>query len=346
MGLFIQMPKNHEQILKEIFHNKQRSGTIYHHLFLEQKVKLDKVQSRALNYEEVETFKDFMVKEFPEELTDFIIVFDTSSLLNLLTFSENQFNKFKDGMQNLRVVIPIYVVREFKDNINAVVDKNEFKKKQQDMIGNLTKIINSGILVDFKNLTTCKEEIENIKNVEATVVKDWVISIYNNKPDYFFDADTQEEITKKGLERYKREFPPGYGDKKAKNGLDAYMDLFIWKKVLELGKDSNVFFVTDDEKEKCRSGATLKIQRAEFTSLNEKQFFQLPLMFFFQKYIMSIEKFTAIKNEEAIVKNCNHIVCYNDFHDAHVPTHFRAEDCPMCNPRLYREEFYSFFNGE
>lgn len=59
------------------------------------------------------------------------------------------------------------------------------------------------------------------------------------------------EIVKEGELRYRNKIPPGYEDYSEKEGFQKYGDLILWKQIIEhiQEKETNVIFITDDQKE-------------------------------------------------------------------------------------------------
>ncbi len=85
--------------------------------------------------------------------------------------------------------------------------------------------------------------------------QDKILELFNRIIDdkRVFEGLTVDElysICSEGKSRYYKEIPPGFKDGKAKDGIDKYNDLILWKEVLKYCRknDKNLIFVTDDVK--------------------------------------------------------------------------------------------------
>lgn len=209
---------------------------------------------------------------------DAVIVFDSSSLLNIYKLSDKAKDDFIENViikLKERIWLPYYVFYEYNKNrhkpINETLglysDLNNFCSKINEnfqQIKNNTKntdnhpIINNTILSDFEphlnNFTkTIGEEIENKKKTIKRIFEDDAFkkSIeLNIEIGEKFSFKEIQSIINEGDARYQHKIPPGYKDIE-KNGFQKFADLIIWKEILKYAnsKSKSIIFVVDDNKE-------------------------------------------------------------------------------------------------
>ncbi|MDI6833732.1 MAG: PIN domain-containing protein [Bacteroidales bacterium] len=209
---------------------------------------------------------------------DAVIVFDTSSLLNIYKLTDKAKDDFIKNViikLNKRIWLPYYVFYEYNKNrhkpINEILglysELNKFCSKINEnfqQIKNNTKnkdnhpIINNTILSDFEphldNFSkTIGEEIENkIKTIKRIFEDDvFMKSIESNiEIGEKFSFKEILDIINEGDARYQHKIPPGYKDID-KIGFQKFADLIIWKEILKYAnsKSKSIIFVVDDKKE-------------------------------------------------------------------------------------------------
>jgi hypothetical protein len=158
-----------------------------------------------------------------------------SVLGNFKTFKEEYHKQDKYPSISIDVLNQIEVILE-----KYIYDIKEINSEQT--LSKVKKLLMTD--VDLK-----KEELnEQLKNDE---LYEKIIKFFQIGKDYSFRKKL--EIVFEGIKRYEALIPPGYKDaeKKDIDSLQAYGDLFVWKQVIEIGKELNktCVFISDDIKE-------------------------------------------------------------------------------------------------
>lgn len=111
-----------------------------------------------------------------------------------------------------------------------------------DNIKSLRKNIKEDLLLIEKELNKKNTSI----NENIDIIHSFVDII---KSDYKFSQLELIDIYEEGEKRYKYDISPGYTDK-AKDGVDKYGDLIIWKEILNKvkGKRCNLVFIQNEKK--------------------------------------------------------------------------------------------------
>lgn len=222
---------------------------------------------------------------------DVLIVFDTNTLLNIYRYSSETSSMFIKSINKVKknVWIPYQVGLEFnlnrKNIMNNVKDAPDillksFESKFETLINQIKSNLD-GYILKSTDAKKVKDKILNdftnqINNIKSDLIKNGVNKLFDlvdtdtdrlmdlieSLDNKVGDSFTQEEIKKiceEGVNRYEKEIPPGYGDKKKTditcfNGLEfesKYGDLIVWKQIIKRAKDESintVVLVTDDSK--------------------------------------------------------------------------------------------------
>lgn len=210
-------------------------------------------------------------KGFKKLWTEAIFVFDTNILLSLYRIPQQARIKMISVLKELekqnRVWIPHQVATEFYRKRIDVIHAQEkshneilevLNKTEQDVV----KRFDSREIVK-KIAGSCKVirgEIEKSKKRDCDWLKKDKIEtelnkIFKNKVGKAYDSLKLNEIYKNGQDRYDKEIPPGYEDKKKdkddKTGTRKFGDLIIWFQIIEQAKTDKkpIILVTDEQKE-------------------------------------------------------------------------------------------------
>ena len=223
-----------------------------------------------INYEVTNEIEEKIWKEA-------IIIFDSSSLLNLYKLSDKAKDDFINNViikLKKRIWLPFFVFFEYNKNrhkpINETIELyNELKKMSSKINENFEQIVNhtknkdnhpiidNEIIIDFEpKLKEFKKIIEKeiedkIKQINQLFEEDELKNNINKleigeKISY---KEIQEIINEGGI-RYQHKIPPGYKDID-KLGFQKFADLIIWKEILKFSSTNNksIIFVVDDNKE-------------------------------------------------------------------------------------------------
>jgi len=209
-------------------------------------------------------------KELEKIWREAVFVFDTNVLLGLYRIPEQAREKMIAVLEKLknenRIWIPHQVAKEFYTRrMDAIYNQN---KSHDEAIKNLKKIEE-----EINKKFDSKEAIRNIsrgfKDVNREVEKakkrcEWfdndkiekqLNKIFTGRVSGNYEKDKLSEIYKQGQERYDKEIPPGYKDKKKdkedKTGTKKFGDLVIWNQIIDRAKEIKkpIILVTDDQKE-------------------------------------------------------------------------------------------------
>lgn len=222
-----------------------------------------------------------------QNIDNMIVVLDTNILLYLYKCSSSTsddllrlLNKIKEN-----IIVPAQVINEYnkhKSSEQAKVSKKydnfekELTQKINSLENKLKERISEAKKYNFPKCNDLEEKISNqigllktevhkysleiaaekeelIKNSQITEIDSFVsYLVVNNKIRKELDFRKHLEFIKEEELRYKYCIPPGYEDGKNKAGVDKYGDLFVWKEILEIGKenrDKYIVFITNDCKE-------------------------------------------------------------------------------------------------
>jgi len=210
-------------------------------------------------------------KEFKKLWTQAIFVFDTNVLLSLYRIPqqarEKMISVLKELQKQNRIWIPHQVATEFYRRRPDVIHTQE--KSHNEIVELLNKAEQEiSKKFDAKDILkkiagSCKiirSEIEKSKKRDCDWLKKDKIEmelnkVFHSKVGAAFDNTKLNEVYKNGQERYEKEIPPGYEDKKKdkddKTGTQKFGDLIIWLQIIEQAKIGKkpVILVIDEQKE-------------------------------------------------------------------------------------------------
>jgi predicted nucleic acid-binding protein len=260
-------------------------------------------------------------------------VFDTNVLLHIYRYSEVTRNRFFEILDRLkdRIWLPYQVASEFFTNRLTVI--TEQSRAYVDIIEALTKAqaaVEESVsryrlhpIIDKSQITSPMKEgvaaaIEYLQG-EKTRHPDLLLSdepleiltnLFDGKIGQPPTPERLQEIFKDGATRYDNKVPPGYEDKKDKQGDEKYGDLVLWLQTIEQAKQEKkpIVFVTDETKEDWwweRSGKTLgprpelrqemqKEAQVDFHMYRSERF-----VAFAQNYLKLQDEKTTSTNDEA-----------------------------------------------
>ena len=246
--------------------------------------------------------KEFTLKQLIEN-EGFVVILDTNILLNIYRYSPdyseyalNCLTEIKDSIFLPSIVRMEYGkhcrgdyakmnnrIRNAKANIQKEIDSsrikilnslNNLRRLQFPDIDKLAKDFDK--IID--DLVSTKDEFFDNRPVVDYVSHTWETDLLMNLVEYIdgkkhvFNELTAQEIydwDEQGEKRYKNNIPPGYMDKKNKNGVRQYSDFFIWKEILRFVEEEqkDIVFVTDDTKQDWWTSKSNKLFfRNELTS--------------------------------------------------------------------------------
>lgn len=215
-------------------------------------------------------------KDIKDVWKDSLIVFDTSSLLNLYKYSKDTREQYLSVMKQVkeRLWIPYHVGEEYFNNrvstllsegmayedINKMLDK-QFKEIESSINrvfkfreGDLNKLIEEV----KKGFDKIKEVVSDSKRSRISfspntdTILEKLTEYFENRVGGNFTQEEAEKIKEEGKIRFKNRTPPGYCDR-TKDDIkkNEFGDLIIWKQIINKSiKDrKNIILITDDRKE-------------------------------------------------------------------------------------------------
>ncbi len=218
-------------------------------------------------------------EELEKAGTTALFVFDTNTLLDILRLSPKLANKTIHVISNLqsRIMIPAHVDLEYhrriletpakmgnvvnqcignfdykkiettlKSFFNVPKDSLRFPKDCMDEYLNKFQTLAEEVLGELKELRTYYNDLYHHQSNQYHISNLLQAQVMKG-----FTEDELNVIKEEGLERYKKEIPPGYMDD-SKDEDRKYGDLIIWKELLRLAennKDKAIFFISNDKKE-------------------------------------------------------------------------------------------------
>lgn len=215
-------------------------------------------------------------------IEDAIVVFDTSSLLNVYRYSLVSSKRILNYIMEYedKIWLPSQVKKEFYNNKGNVKRINLYKNidkelnkhvdaKRDELLVQLSEYEKKR----FPKFTELKSQLESKFSEMNTIVKTYkediaeetgVYKDFIEEVDSFLDSLLNSdkvseelsliellEILKEGELRYKYKLPPGYEDSKTKEGIEKFGDLIVWKQIIKKSIDlteKNIIFVTSDTK--------------------------------------------------------------------------------------------------
>lgn len=96
-----------------------------------------------------------------------------------------------------------------------------------------------------------KAHRESLKSGADDKILIQIADLYESRLGEPYDKEGLAKLYAEGSDRYDREQPPGYMDRKDKKEPDMYGDLVLWNQILDKGKEAKrpAVFITDDLKE-------------------------------------------------------------------------------------------------
>jgi len=210
-------------------------------------------------------------KGFKNLWTKAIFVFDTNVLLSLYRIPqqarEKMISVLKELQKQNRIWIPHQVATEFYRRRFDVIHTQE---KSHNEILELLNKAEQEISKKFDAKDILKKITGSCKVIRSEIEKskkrdcDWLTKdkietelnkVFKGKVGNAFDNAKLTEIYKNGQERYEKDIPPGYEDKKKdkddKTATRKFGDLIIWFQIIEQAKSDKkpVILVTDEQKE-------------------------------------------------------------------------------------------------
>lgn len=208
-------------------------------------------------------------QEFIELWNSCIFTFDANILLNFYRYKSETTNTFFELLENFsdRVVLTYQAALEYFENRLDVISEQEkaysevrdaIQKQVEEPLQNQRKHPHmiSELYEELTNVTEkVKKELderskEYSKKVSDDDILNKIASIFNGKISDCFSEERLDEIYIDGDKRYSENIPPGFKDKQ-KGGTKQYGDLVLWHQMIEISKNKNsdLIFITDDEKE-------------------------------------------------------------------------------------------------
>lgn len=212
--------------------------------------------------------------EFSELWENGIFIFDANILLNIYRYSESTRDLFLKILEKLsdRTIIPHQAAKEYQNNRLKVIrdqkkaynDINDYLNSELERIRNELnsykrhpsinkenilkdiEIVFNSIIDDLK-----EQDAEHPNFFENDELRDKLTVLLDGKISKPCPEDSMDEIWKDGKERYRKKIPPGYKDKKDKEGFKKCGDLILWYQIIDIAKKKNkpIILVTDDKKE-------------------------------------------------------------------------------------------------
>lgn len=216
---------------------------------------------------------------------DYIIILDTNVYLGLYRFSPDYSNFALECLEKVKnnIRIPYTVSIEYNKHNRSLYQKRQDAIRnsstntmdliniQRNKLRNSCATLNTLHFPEIDNLLLeINETYDGLANMMTNYFEDrsvltliqndsWtsdkvnnLISelVNNNQIMEDFDREEIYQICEEGLNRYKREIPPGYKDAKNKDGIAKYSDLILWKEIIKFAREErrNIIFVTDDVK--------------------------------------------------------------------------------------------------
>ncbi len=135
------------------------------------------------------------------------------------------------------------------DDVQKVVDTLN-KKRQHSVVDHkeLADVLAKAIKKSRTLLNKYHREYQDYTHDDPWLDK--ITMLFEGRVGPEFTADKLDELRKTGDERFNREVPPGFLDRKNKHE-DPYGDFILWSQLLEHGRMTKrpIVFVTDDNKE-------------------------------------------------------------------------------------------------
>lgn len=204
-------------------------------------------------------------------------VFDTNILLNLYSFSKDDYKEFINILDDIssRLWMPHQIGWEYQKNRysggidNAINKHNTLKgliKNSDRPFKDIKKFITENSItelqvdcVDLDLINKCLKEIGiSIEKMSSGVtdfdnsndtIRDKLDFLYNGKVGAEYPIQRLKELYNEATFRYTNNIPPGFKDKNKKNG-NHFGDFILWNQMMDYARDNNnsIIFITEDIK--------------------------------------------------------------------------------------------------
>ncbi|MHB8423306.1 MAG: PIN domain-containing protein [Leptospirales bacterium] len=201
-----------------------------------------------------------------EMLKKALICYDANVLLNIYRYSEETQNGLIEVFQAFvdRTCLPHQVALEYARNrAKTIVDQANLCQSTEDAF---KKVIKESIEPKDKQPFLSDESTEALNGIIdelATKRKalefmisedkyaDLFLSLFDQKIGPAPDEEMLKQLHKQADDRYAKKTPPGYSDRKDKEGSHAYGDYIVWRQLMDIAKKDKRDFilVTDDSKD-------------------------------------------------------------------------------------------------
>lgn len=280
-------------------------------------------------------------EEFKRLWKEAIFILDTNVLLDLYRLSKSTTNELLDLFESLndRLWLPYQVCDEFFKNRENVIESesSSFSKalKQVDdwvseqcslkslkgPLDQTGRIVRAEIGAHLEKMDTHVESIKKLgdeikKKIEETrshqappdmyndEILERVLNIFHNKVGTQLEQRKLDEIYQEGEERFKKDIPPGFGDKN-KQDHHKYNDLVIWKEVLIYAslEPKDVIMLNGERKPDWWEVKNGQIKfphlllRKEFSDVTQKQFW----MYSPEQFLEEAKKYLGVKIKDSAI---------------------------------------------
>ncbi|MCE0742241.1 PIN-like domain-containing protein [Bacillus sp. G16] len=234
------------------------------------------------------TFKEFYFDNKNSDIwINSVVILDANVLLNLYRYSKETSRKLLSLLKKSqeRLWLPHQIALEFHLNrTNVILDQQTSYEKIESILSKKSSEIETSLKKELasyrkKHVTLSIDSIiDQVKEAINTLIleikqekedhpqllrndhiKFDITEIFENKVGKPYGKKRLDELAKEAEQRYKLEIPPGYEDASKKgakfyNGeiiLEKYGDYILWKQIIDFAKEkqTNIIFITDDEKD-------------------------------------------------------------------------------------------------
>ncbi|MCH8063319.1 MAG: DUF4935 domain-containing protein, partial [Chloroflexi bacterium] len=178
-------------------------------------------------------------------------VFDSNVLLDLFRVSNNTAQSILETLEKIkdRIWLPHQAADEYHRNLAGVLSKqqgeyqvtlDQINRILESFAGQKTHpFIDSDLMSEVESLfDKVRSELGERRDSLANSffdhpLKDKVANLFEGKVGDPFDSERLAKIYKDGEERYRKDIPPGYADRKKEQESRKYGDLVIWQQILD-----------------------------------------------------------------------------------------------------------------
>ena len=275
--------------------------------------------------------------DFKNLWSNSIFIFDTNILLNIYRYSEKSRSRFLEILTSLKekIIIPYEVAYEYQSNridvifeqekpydeipqilddkfhdIERCIDQYRRRHSFSDFtdIEKIEKIISRAFKKVKKEIFISKQKYPNL--ISEDFYRDMLDDILGDRVNEKYSIEEKNKIISEAKIRFKDKIPPGYKDQN-KTDDKAFGDYIIWREIIDIGKsrDTNVIFVTDDEKEDwwlTKKGKTIGPRpelRQEFQDECGKIFY----MYKSDQFLKYSEEFLSLEEEPEVIEEAKEV---------------------------------------